>query len=72
MRNNFPLFPYHLIRAALPREIRQVGSKSADNNDRSDLIRTVSVNSEYLVLFSLAGGRGRGGGVGLRSEDLSE
>ena len=72
MRNNFSLFRYHLIRAALPCEIRQVGSKSADNNDRSDSIRTVSVNSEYLVLFSLAGGRGRGGGVGLCSEDLSE
>lgn len=63
MHNNFSLFRYHLIRAVLHCEIRQVASKSADNNDCSDSIRTVSVNSEF------ADG-GRGGG--LRSEDLSE
>lgn len=62
MHNNFPLFPYHWIRAVLHCEIRQVGSKSADNNDWSDSIRTVSINSEFD-----GGGRG-----GLRSEDLSE
>lgn len=62
MHNNFPFFPYHWIRAVLHCEIRQVGSKSADNNDWSDSIRTVSINSEFDV-----GGRG-----GLRSEDLSE
>ena len=74
MRNNFSLFRYHFIRAVLHCQIRQVGSKSADNNDWSDSIGTVSVNSEYLVLFSLASGRGTGGGggAGLRSEDLSE
>ena len=62
MHNNFSLFRYHLIRALLHCEIRQVGSKSADNNDWSDSIRTVSINSEFD-----GGGRG-----GLRSEDLSE
>lgn len=62
MHNNFPRFPYHWIRAVLHCEIRQVGSKSADNNDWSDSIRTVSINSEFD-----GGGRG-----GLRSEDLSE
>lgn len=54
MHNNFPLFPYHWIRAVLHCEIRQVGSKSADNNDWSDSIRTVSINSEF-------DGGGRGG-----------
>ena len=53
MHNNFSLFRYHLIRAVLHCEIRQVGSKSADNNDCSDSIRTVSVNSEFAD-----GGRG--------------
>lgn len=53
MRNNFSLFRYHLIRAVLHCEIRQVGAKSTANNDWSDSIRTVSVNSEYLVDYVL-------------------
>lgn len=59
MHNNFPLFPYHWICAVLHCEIRQVGSKSADNNDWSDSIRTVSINSEF-------DGGGRGGDYVLR------